>query len=62
MSIEVRHLSKQFGAFTALGDVTLDFPAGELVALLREGTQRARVVARAQVEAVRHALGVFDLG
>jgi sulfate transport system ATP-binding protein len=34
MSIEVRHLSKQFGAFTALGDVTLDFPAGELVALL----------------------------
>ncbi|MBX6963638.1 sulfate/molybdate ABC transporter ATP-binding protein [Alcaligenes faecalis] len=34
MSIEVRHLSKQFGAFTALGDVTLDFPVGELVALL----------------------------
>ena len=34
MSIEVRHLVKRFGAFTALGDVTLDFPPGELVALL----------------------------
>jgi sulfate transport system ATP-binding protein len=34
MSIEVRHLVKRFGAFTALDDVSLDFPAGELVALL----------------------------
>jgi len=34
MSIQVRNIHKQFGAFTALGDVSLDFPSGELVALL----------------------------
>ncbi|MBB4844660.1 sulfate transport system ATP-binding protein [Paucibacter oligotrophus] len=34
MSIQVRHINKSFGAFTALGDVSLDFPTGELVALL----------------------------
>ena len=34
MSIQVRNIHKAFGAFTALGDVSLDFPTGELVALL----------------------------
>ncbi|MFP1677568.1 sulfate/molybdate ABC transporter ATP-binding protein [Alloalcanivorax sp. C16-2] len=34
MSIEVRDLSKRFGAFQALGDVSLTFNSGELVALL----------------------------
>jgi sulfate transport system ATP-binding protein len=34
MSIIVRNLQKRFGNFTALDNVTLDFPAGELVALL----------------------------
>ncbi len=34
MSIQVRHIHKSFGAFTALGDVSLDFPTGELTALL----------------------------
>jgi len=34
MSIEVRNIHKQFGDFIGLGDVTLDFPSGELVALL----------------------------
>jgi sulfate/thiosulfate transport system ATP-binding protein len=34
MSINVRNLHKRFGDFTALDNVTLDFPAGELVALL----------------------------
>ena len=34
MSISVSHIHKRFGDFTALNDVTLDFPAGELVALL----------------------------
>jgi sulfate transport system ATP-binding protein len=34
MSIEVRNISKHFGNFTALADVSLDFPTGELVALL----------------------------
>ncbi len=34
MSIEVRHITKRFGNFVALSDVSLDFPTGELVALL----------------------------
>ena len=34
MSIEVRNLVKRFGTFTALDDVTLSFPSGQLVALL----------------------------
>ncbi len=34
MSIQVRHIHKSFGSFTALGAVSLDFPTGELVALL----------------------------
>ena len=34
MSIEVRNISKNFGAFSALRDITVDIPSGELVALL----------------------------
>jgi sulfate/thiosulfate transport system ATP-binding protein len=34
MSIEVQHITKTFGAFTALDDVSLAFPDGKLVALL----------------------------
>ncbi|WP_116138123.1 sulfate/molybdate ABC transporter ATP-binding protein [Trinickia diaoshuihuensis] len=34
MGITVRHLQKRFGDFSALDDVSLDFPAGELVALV----------------------------
>ena len=34
MSIEVRHIHKRFGAFTALDDVSLAFPEGRLTALL----------------------------
>ena len=34
MSIEIRNITKTFGAFTALSDVSLDVPTGELVALL----------------------------
>ncbi len=34
MSIQVRNIHKQFGTFVALDDITLDFPTGELVALL----------------------------
>ncbi|MFN0247862.1 MAG: sulfate/molybdate ABC transporter ATP-binding protein [Kofleriaceae bacterium] len=32
--IEVRNVTKRFGSFTALDDVSLDVPSGELVALL----------------------------
>lgn len=34
MSIEIRHISKQFGSFQALRDVSLEIDSGELVALL----------------------------
>ena len=34
MSIEVKNITKNFGSFTALNDVSVKFPAGELVALL----------------------------
>ena len=34
MSIAVRRVSKRFGAFAALDDVSLDVPSGELVALI----------------------------
>jgi sulfate transport system ATP-binding protein len=34
MSIQVLHINKRFGGFTALDDVSLDFPTGQLVALL----------------------------
>src|SRR5271165_5101023 len=34
MSIEARNITKTFSSFTALGDVTLEIPSGELVALL----------------------------
>ncbi|HRF11556.1 MAG: sulfate ABC transporter ATP-binding protein [Candidatus Accumulibacter phosphatis] len=34
MSIAIRNISKQFGAFKALDDVSIEIPSGELVALL----------------------------
>ena len=34
MSIQAQGITKKFGNFTALGDVTLEIPGGELVALL----------------------------
>lgn len=34
MSIEIQNLSKTFGAFKALDNINLNFPAGELVSLL----------------------------
>ncbi|HET9701652.1 MAG TPA: sulfate ABC transporter ATP-binding protein [Burkholderiales bacterium] len=34
MSIQVQNIRKTFGSFVALEDVTLDFPTGQLVALL----------------------------
>ena len=34
MSIEIRNVSKHFGEFRALNDVSLDIESGELVALL----------------------------
>ena len=31
MSIAIRHISKQFGAFKALDDVSIDVPSGEQI-------------------------------
>src|SRR6185437_1585297 len=49
MSIEVRNVSKQFGAFQALDDVSLDVESGSLTALLgpsgRGKTTLLRIIA-----------------
>ena len=34
MSIHIEHITKRYGAFRALDDVSLDIPHGELTALL----------------------------
>ena len=34
MSIQVKHITKQFANFQALDNVSLEFPTGKLVALL----------------------------
>ena len=34
MSIEARNITKSFGSFRALDHVTIEFPTGQLVALL----------------------------
>lgn len=34
MSIQVKNIEKHFGAFHALNNISLDFPDGQLVALL----------------------------
>ena len=34
MSIQVKNIEKHFGAFHALNNISLDFPEGQLVALL----------------------------
>jgi sulfate/thiosulfate transport system ATP-binding protein len=34
MSINIEHITKKFGQFTALDDINLEVPSGELVALL----------------------------
>ena len=34
MSITVKNVTKRFGGFVALDDVSLEVPAGELLALL----------------------------
>ena len=34
MSIRIHNVSKRFGPYTALDDISLDIPSGELVALL----------------------------
>jgi sulfate transport system ATP-binding protein len=62
MSIEVRGLSKRFGTFEALRDVSLTVPAGELVALLGPSgsgkTTLLRVIAG--LEAPDHGTILFD--
>jgi sulfate transport system ATP-binding protein len=40
MSIEIRNVSKQFGDFQALRDVSLDIQSGELIAPARPRSAR----------------------
>eukprot|EP01034_Spumella_vulgaris_P014949 gene14949-19103_t len=47
MTIAVKNINKRFGDFTALNNVSLDFPTGELTALL--GPSRPSVAALAAV-------------
>lgn len=53
MSIQVRNLTKRFGSFVALDNVSIDFPSGKLVALLGPSgcgkTTLLRVIAGLQV-------------
>ena len=46
MSIEVRHLQKRFGQTVVCDDLSLDIPAGQLVALLGPSGSRKRQVVR----------------
>ena len=44
MSIQVQNIEKHFGAFHALKNISLDFPDGQLVALL--GVERLFRISR----------------
>src|SRR6185436_648435 len=54
MSIEVKNVTKKFGAYTAVNDVTVTVPSGELVALLGPSgsgkTTLLRIIAGLEVQ------------
>ena len=64
MSIEVRHITKTFGDFTALKEVSLEIPTGELIALLGPSgsgkTTLLRVIAGLEVADPGSGAILFD--
>ncbi len=65
MSIEVRNISKTFGRFTALDDISLSIPDGELVALLGPSgsgkTTLLRIIAGLEAfDPAEHSAILFD--
>lgn len=62
MSIEAKNITKKFGSFTALKDVSIQFPAGKLIALLGPSgsgkTSLLRVIAG--LESADHGTVFFE--
>ena len=61
MNIRLEHISRGFGGFTALADVSLENKGGELVALLGpSGSGKTTLLRISAGDDVRHAVAAFQ--